>query len=277
MSARSIRPVHSVHGGPRLAAVLLASGLLLTGCGAAAVDPGPARGGTAADGGGAAGPDTAVGAGSVGGAVGRSAPEPPPAGPKAIPGLGPRTLAAIPAGTDQAVVATGVGRNRNTGTVLVYERDPVTGWAPVTDPWPAHNARRGWSDDHTQGDLRTPIGVFGLTDAGGLLPDPGTRLPYDRGPAFSVSGTGFLGESLAGSFDYVVAINYNRVPGRTPLDWTRPLGSGKGGGIWLHVDHAGPTQGCVSLPRGRMKELLRLLDPAKKPVVVMGDAESLRR
>ncbi|MFE1959353.1 L,D-transpeptidase family protein [Streptomyces sp. NPDC059479] len=266
--------VSSVRRGPRLAAALLASGLLLTGCGGAAAGGGSAPGGTTADGKGVDGTDRG---GSHGGTVGRSAPEPRTAEPKVIPGLGPRTLAAIPPETDQAVVATGAGRDRNTGTVLVYERDPVTGWAPVSDVWPAHNAKRGWTDDHVRGDLRTPIGVFGLTDAGGLLPDPGTRLPYDRGPAFSVSGTGFQGDSLVGSFDYVVAINYNRVPGNTPLDWTRPLGADKGGGIWLHVDHGGPTQGCVSLPRGRMKELLRLLDPMKKPVVVMGDAESLKR
>ncbi|MEV6184403.1 hypothetical protein AB0M07_46775, partial [Streptomyces sp. NPDC052015] len=27
----------------------------------------------------------------------------------------------------------------------------------------------------------------------------------------------------------------------------RPLGAKRGGGIWLHVDHGGPTQGCVSI------------------------------
>jgi hypothetical protein len=119
--------------------------------------------------------------------------------------------------------------------------------------------------------------VFGLTDAGGRLPDPGTTLPYDREPAFTADGIGFEGEPLAGSFDYVVAINYNRNSGTSPLDRTRPLGESRGGGIWIHVDHGGPTQACVSLPRGRMKELLRWLDPAKRPVVVMGDVTALGR
>lgn len=64
-----------------------------------------------------------------------------------------------------------------------------------------------------------------------------------------VSGEGFDGEQLEGSFDYVVAIDYNRTPGVTPLDQERPLGQERGGGIWIHVDHGGPTQGCVSLPR----------------------------
>ncbi len=56
-----------------------------------------------------------------------------------------------------------------------------------------------------------------------------------------------------------------------------PLGLERGGGIWIHVDHGGPTQGCVSIPEDRMRELLRALDPVMKPVIVMGDAESLRR
>ncbi|GGT20258.1 L,D-transpeptidase family protein [Streptomyces purpureus] len=202
---------------------------------------------------------------------------PAPAPPREIPGLGPATRAAIPATARQAVVVTGAGPKSYRSTVVRYVRDPATGWSPVGTPWPAHNALKGWTGHHIQGDKRSPIGVFGLTDAGGLLPDPGTRLPYDRGRAFTARGTGALGEPLAGSFDYVVAINYNRRPGRTPLDWTRPLGPKRGGGIWLHVDHNGPTEGCVSVTRAHMRELLRWLDPSMRPVVVMGDGGALRR
>ncbi|MFE0174757.1 L,D-transpeptidase family protein [Streptomyces sp. NPDC059002] len=198
--------------------------------------------------------------------------------PREIPALGPRTRAALPETSRQALVVTGDAADDNRATAMLYERrDRRQGWRPVTDPWPAHNALRGWTDHHRQGDLKSPVGVYGLTDAGGRLPDPGTKLPYDRGAGFTARGTGFDGESLAGSFDYVIAVDYNRRPGVTPLDWTRPLGAGRGGGIWLHVDHGGPTQGCVSLPKARMKELLRTLDPADEPVVVMGDAQALGR
>ncbi|WP_405640520.1 L,D-transpeptidase family protein [Streptomyces sp. NBC_00019] len=195
--------------------------------------------------------------------------------PQQLPGLGPKTWAKVPDDTRQAVVVTGRGKNSSRSTVVLYARTD-DGWE-AGDRWPAHNALRGWSDHHRAGDLRSPIGVFGLTDAGGRLRDPGTRLPYDHGTGFTATGTGFEGEPLAGSFDYVIAINYNREPGTSPLDWTRPLGAGRGGGIWLHVDHDGPTQGCVSLAEKHMKELLLALDPARRPVVVMGDADSLAR
>ncbi|MET7606015.1 L,D-transpeptidase family protein [Streptomyces avermitilis] len=193
-----------------------------------------------------------------------------------LPGLGPGTLAEIPKKARQVVLVTGEGRDSPTSQVVLYQRTGA-GWEPGVT-WPAHNALKGWTDDHHSGDLHSPIGVFTLTDAGGRLADPGTKLPYDQSRGgFTIGGTGFEGEPLAGSFDYVVAINYNHKVGTSPLDWTRPLGAGKGGGIWLHVDHGGPTHGCVSLAQKHMKELLRTLDPAQHPVIIMGDAESLKR
>ncbi|MEU0603105.1 L,D-transpeptidase family protein [Streptomyces sp. NPDC006393] len=234
--------------------------LLLTGCGGGAVAVSDTPSGTA----------TAPAA----------APAPRPeitveAAPQRIPGLGPRTLAAIPSRSRQVVVVTGRGRDSPDSTVVLYRRDG-TGWR-AGESWPAHNALKGWTDHHLTGDLRTPVGVYTLSDAGGLKRDPGTRLPYHHSAGFTSPGTGFEGESLAGSFDYVVAIDYNRRPGTSPLDWTRPLGASRGGGIWLHVDHGGPTHGCVGLAERHMKELLLTLDPARHPVVVMGDASFLAR
>ncbi|MDH6697909.1 L,D-transpeptidase family protein [Streptomyces sp. MAA16] len=243
----------------RTRAVLLAASLVaLTGCGA----------GTASD-------DRAAATAPAGPSATPVPRTSVQAAPLRIPGLGPRTRAGIPKDSEQAVVVTGEGRNSPDSRVTLYARTE-RGWEPGA-VWPAHNALKGWTDHHRGGDLRSPIGVFGLTDAGGLRPDPGTRLPYDHGSGFTSPGTGFEGEPLAGSFDYVVAINYNRRPGTTPLDWTRPLGADRGGGIWIHVDHGGPTHGCVSVSETHMKRLLRTLDPALHPVVVMGDAVSLAR
>ncbi|MFD9322468.1 hypothetical protein ACFWDQ_33285 [Streptomyces sp. NPDC060053] len=247
---------------PRRRAALLAASLLLTGCGGgAAATPEHRPGATAA--GTPATPGTPAPAVSV------------EAAPQGIPGLGTKTLAAVPDDAAQVVVVTGRGRDSPLSTVVLYRRTEA-GWQ-AGEPWPAHNALRGWSDHHRGGDLRSPIGVYGLTDAGGLLRDPGTRLSYDRGTGFTSPGTGFDGESLRGSFDYVIAVDYNREPGTSPLDWTRPLGAERGGGIWLHVDHGGPTHGCVSIAEQHMKELLLALDPALHPVVVMGDHASLAR
>ncbi|MER7564369.1 L,D-transpeptidase family protein [Streptomyces sp. NPDC097941] len=238
---------------------LLAASVLLTGCGGGAVA-------------------STDGRPTPSGEPSRTTPAPEisvEVAPQQIPGLGPKTWAKVPAAARQAVVVTGRGRDSSASTVVLYERT-AAGWRAGAK-WPAHNALKGWTDHHLAGDLRSPIGVYTLTDAGGLLKDPGTKLTYDRGVGFTSPGTGFEGEPLAGSFDYVIAINYNRQPGTSPLDWTRPLGAGRGGGIWLHVDHGGPTHGCVSIAEEHMKELLLALDPHLHPVVVMGDATSLNR
>ncbi|WP_328883833.1 hypothetical protein [Streptomyces sp. NBC_00299] len=245
---------------------LLVASLLLTGCGAAATatpDEEPAV--TRA-------PRPAHAAEAAARAATEAAAR---AAARKLPGLGPVTWARVPAETRQAVVVTGRDRDSSHSTVVLYERTD-TGWKAGSS-WPARNALRGWTDHHLAGDLRSPIGVFTLTDAGGLLDDPGTRLPYDYGDGFTASGTGFEGEPLAGSFDYVIAIDYNRRSGTSPLDRTRPLGAELGGGIWLHVDHGAPTQACVSLAREHMRLLLLALDPERHPVIVMGDAESLAR
>ncbi|SEC32262.1 L,D-peptidoglycan transpeptidase YkuD, ErfK/YbiS/YcfS/YnhG family [Streptomyces sp. 2231.1] len=240
----------------RTAVALLASPLLLTGCG-----------------GGAEATERRT-------PTGRPAPTATPVpeitaeqAPQGIPGLGPERSAAIPDRCEQAVVVTGRGRNSPLCTVVLHQRS-ATGWRPGPR-WPGHNALRGWSAHHLSGDLRSPLGVYTLSDAGGLLADPGSRLPYHHSGGFHSPGTGFEGEPLDGSFDYVVAIDYNRRRGTSPLDWTRPLGPARGGGVWLHVDHGGPTHGCVSVAKAHMKELLRTLDPHRHPVVVMGYADWL--
>ncbi|WP_245594269.1 L,D-transpeptidase family protein [Actinospica robiniae] len=191
----------------------------------------------------------------------------------ALPNLGPATLAKIPANSREVVEVVGDGPNSPDSTLVLYQLT-ADGWQ-AGPQWAAHNALHGWTAHKQQGDLRSPIGVFGLTDAGGRDADPGSKLPYYRSANFVIGGRGFEGEPLAGSFDYVIAINYNRKAGASPLDDTYPLGWEKGTGVWIHVDHGGPTHGCVSIPRADIITLLGLLDPAQHPVVVMGDAADL--
>ncbi|SED99500.1 L,D-transpeptidase family protein [Streptomyces sp. TLI_105] len=251
-----------------LSAGTLCAALLLTACASPAPPaPAPTSAPTSGDSRPAPGPPAAAANDLA------SAPAPAPR----IPGVGPATQAHVPDDTTQAFVVTGAGADSNTATATLYRYDPARGWIETAGPWPARNALEGWTADHTAGDLRSPIGVFRLGDAGGRLPDPGARLPYDQDEQFDISGTGFMGEPLEGSFDHVIAIDYNRVSGRTPLDKERPLGDEKGGGVWIHVDHGGPTQACVALEREALRELLRALDPAAEPVVVMGPAAELAR
>ncbi|MEV4195795.1 hypothetical protein [Streptomyces toxytricini] len=188
-----------------------------------------------------------------------------------LSGVSERTVARIPAESRQLVLVTGHGRSSSHATAALYTRPaPGADWV-LAESWPARNGAKGWSADRRYGDLTSPEGVFSLSDAGGLLPKPpGTRLPYDHSRAFVASGHGVEGESLEGSFDYVIAIDFNRRRGMSPLDPVKPEGRAKGGNIWLHVDHDGPSQGCVGISKEAMARLLAVLDPAAKPVIAMG-------
>ncbi len=182
--------------------------------------------------------------------------------------LGPRTAKTVPSRTRSAVVVRGDGPTSTRATIELYV---LSGGAwKRTGSWRGHLGAKGWTDDHHEGDLRTPAGTYTLSDAGGRLADPGTQLPYHRSSRFLPTGSGVFGDSLEGSFDYVIAIDFNRRTGVSPLDKTQPLGEERGGGIWLHVDHDGPTHGCVSVPREGMTALLRALRPTDNPVVIMG-------
>lgn len=228
----------------------------------------------------ACGTDTSgpVRAGGATGSRGQAGPSPavsaaPSAGPTRIPGVGGRLFRQIPRDSGQVVVVYGEGEDSAYSTVVLYTREGPE-WRPVTS-WPAHNGRNGWTTDHHMGDERSPVGVFGLSDAGGVLDDPGTRLPYNQDEA-AYAPPDDWDEAHQHVFDYVIAIDYNRLPGTPPHDATRPEGDDKGGGIWLHLDHGDGTSACVSVSKDAMEFLLRTLDPAQDPVMVMGDRAELR-
>lgn len=167
------------------------------------------------------------------------------------------------------------GEDPSDSTVQVQFFRRRQSWRQVA-VWPGHIGLKGWAERHREGDLRTPIGTFTLSDAGGRKPDPGTGLPYHHSSRFVVPDSDpAFGDDTSSAFDYVVAIDFNRVPGRSPLDPERPDGVAQGGGIWIHVDHDGPTHGCVSIPEQGMRFLLRHLAPTDHPVVVMGDDDHL--
>jgi L,D-peptidoglycan transpeptidase YkuD (ErfK/YbiS/YcfS/YnhG family) len=215
--------------------------------------------------------------GEVAGPRGQAAQSPmvstaPTADPTRIPGVGDRLLRRIPRDSGQVVAVYGEGEDSAESTAVLYTREGPE-WRRVAS-WPAHNGRNGWTTEHYEGDERSPVGVFGLSDAGGVLDDPGTRLPYHQDEN-AYAPPNDWDEAHQHDFDYVIAIDYNRLPGTPPDDAARPEGDDRGGGIWLHVDHGDGTAACVSVSRDAMEFLLRTLDPDRHPVMVMGDREEL--
>ncbi|WP_232794419.1 MULTISPECIES: L,D-transpeptidase family protein [Pseudofrankia] len=193
-----------------------------------------------------------------------------------LPGVGEWAVSRLPAETRQVILVSAPDRASTTNAVTLWQRaDETSLWTRQGLALTGRNGANGWTTGHREGDRRSPIGVFSLTAAGGKLPDPGTALPYEYQPRYFAAGSGDLDDPMSAAFNYVVAIDYNRVPGRPPSDPARPLGERAGGDIWLHVDHKAPTKGCVSLPQDELESILRWLQPAGHPMIIMGDAPSL--
>ncbi|WP_405497351.1 L,D-transpeptidase [Nocardia sp. NBC_00511] len=168
------------------------------------------------------------------------------------------------------------------GTLTTWERSG-SGWTRVFGPVRADLGADGIGQA-TETASRTPQGVWTLTEAFGIAPDNGTRLPYRqvtqsdwwvsdvRSPYYnthyacapgSCPFDESAGEDLgtAGpAYDHAVVIDYNR----------SPVVPGAGSAYFLHVGDGHPTAGCVTLSLAELNTVMRWLDPARKPVIDIG-------
>jgi L,D-peptidoglycan transpeptidase YkuD (ErfK/YbiS/YcfS/YnhG family) len=180
----------------------------------------------------------------------------------------------------QAVVVNAPRYGSTTATLTAYQREAGS-WRTAFGPWPANVGTRGVAppEEKREGDGRTPSGVYGFDFFFGVAADPGVQFPFrrvsrsivwDDDPASPRYNTWVdLAQQSAGNepepmyvtpaYDYGAVIAYNTA--RTP---------GLGSAIFLHVSNGGPTAGCVSLPADRLVQVLRWLDPAQNPRIVIG-------
>ena len=180
----------------------------------------------------------------------------------------------------QAVIVTAAA-GATTATLTAYERTG-SGWRTAFGPWTARVGTRGVAPPGAkrEGDGRTPSGVYGFDFFFGVAADPGVHFPYRRVTSSSIvwdddpaSPTYDLWRDAAvesvgadpepmyvtPAYEYGAVIAYNT--DRTP---------GLGSAIFLHESTGGPTAGCVSLPADQLLSVLRWLDPARQPRIVIG-------
>jgi L,D-peptidoglycan transpeptidase YkuD (ErfK/YbiS/YcfS/YnhG family) len=184
-------------------------------------------------------------------------------------------LAAVP-GAREVITVAAPSMSSTDAQLSAWAPQPQ-GWTKVFGPIPAKLGSQGLgqSKDNIP---RTPYGVFGLDQAFGRQPNPGTAMPYtqvdsktwwDGNPKSAtydrmVTGAdpGPGSENLYGAgpvYDY--AVHFNQNPGHTP---------GDGSAFFLHVTDGTPTEGCVAVGKGSMVSLLKWLSPSYSPVLVTG-------
>jgi L,D-peptidoglycan transpeptidase YkuD (ErfK/YbiS/YcfS/YnhG family) len=227
------------------------------------------------------------------------APSPPPA---EAAGGNLASRIGVPAAVKQLVTVTSSSWSDTTATIRVWRRRGGS-WHLVRGPI---RASLGWNGfvrarDRRQSTGTTPAGRFTMRRAFGTRADPGGRLPYRRvdaddfwpyeprdpatynimqpSKAAATRWRSDYSERLSDypyEYAYSIVLGFNLPRGvrwsserqqyvaRETADTTR------GGGIFLHVKQKRYTAGCVSAPLRQVRWLVRWLDPALAPRIVMG-------
>ena len=214
-------------------------------------------------------------------------PTPRPAGSR--PTNDASRLRTLPAGTTQVIVVKASGFGTSTGTLQAYGKKNGA-WTPAFASMPAKLGTKGFKDSKVEGDLTTPTGVYSFGGTMyGIAGNPGVRYGYHKlvendwwneNPATDGYNSFFHGADPGGAsealweidpqYRYFAVINYN-IP-------VRVADPPRGSGIFLHVMVPGrSTAGCVALAESDLVKVLRWLDPAAEPRIVMAPAGELDR
>jgi len=188
--------------------------------------------------------------------------------------------------SEQLIFAT--NRDSSSSLVTVHAVEKKNGvWQLAFPAFAGSIGEMGFAaiNEKREGDGKSPSGVFPLGIAFGYAPSVATKMPYRQATEddFWVDDANsedynqwVHGEPNAASWEkmkrdddqykYGVVIEYN----------TSPIVKGKGSAIFLHVwKDGGPTLGCVSMSEEMVLKILGWLDPAKKPLIIMGTESEL--
>jgi len=181
----------------------------------------------------------------------------------------------------QLIAVTGSKLGDTTGTLRFF--DYVDGAWVCTMSVPCRFGKRGLMDGAHRwaGNKSTPTGLWkmpGYAFGTHRRAPAGTKLRYRRitwkswwsskkGRTYNdwVEARRWPGERLANApvqYEYAISTGYNAKPNYVRY--------GRGTGIFLHIYGRGLTSGCVSVSRGNMIHICKLLDPAKHPAFAVG-------
>lgn len=186
-------------------------------------------------------------------------------------------------GAANQVITVTTGAYGNTQASLQAWTRSKAGWLKHGPPVPAWLGYAGFSTHAREGFTGTPVGSFTLTHAFGNNANPGTRLPYFQADA----NDWWNGDSASPGYNTHQHCAAGQCPFRTResenlsqagwvygyaavIDYNTPAVPGRGSAFFLHVTENHPTQGCVSVAATALIELLRWLDPAQHPRILMG-------
>lgn len=184
--------------------------------------------------------------------------------------------------TSHLILVGNDGPLPHNSTLCAFESSGGT-WTLILGPVPAMTGRNGFAGagGKREGDGRTPVGTYPLGLVFGYPSTVDSVMPYrpmthhdvwvDDPASPDYNRLKKRAETAARSFEdmvlpddrykYGIVIEYN----------TDPVIPGHGSAIFLHIwkNNTTPTAGCVAISEENILKLIRWLDPAKKPLIVI--------
>jgi L,D-peptidoglycan transpeptidase YkuD (ErfK/YbiS/YcfS/YnhG family) len=173
-------------------------------------------------------------------------------------------------------------------TTIIYALEKQDGkWNLKLEPIPAVIGKNGFAKlgEKREGDGRTPSGIFPLEMAFGYEATIKTLMPYRQSQlddlwVDDVNAADYnqwvkKENTLAKSYEkmkrddnlykYGIVIEYN----------TAPVIKGNGSAIFFHVwgGEDITTEGCIAVSENDIIKILEWLNPAAKPIIIMGNTE----
>ncbi|MFX3616799.1 MAG: L,D-transpeptidase [Sporolactobacillus sp.] len=178
----------------------------------------------------------------------------------------------------QLILVTAKGYETSQVKIQTFSRNPSGKWKRQLCI-PGIIGKYGFAEtgQMQEGGLKSPQGLFNISQAFGRWANPGTKLLYHlitpddvwvdnvESPNYntmqSLHLTGESSEKMyIPQYDYGFVINYNTVE-RIP---------GKGSAIFFHIDdHCSDyTAGCTAVSRNEIVKILKWLDPGQNPIII---------
>jgi len=171
-------------------------------------------------------------------------------------------------------------------TVDVYALEKKgTAWTNALAPMPAVTGRNGFAADadKREGDGKTPVGIYPLGLAFGYAASAEFKMPYRQMTAQDIwvddpdspdyNKLKKRGETRARSFEDMVLPDHRYKYGIVVEYNINPVIPGRGSAIFIHIwkDDKTATSGCVALSEENILKLIRWLDPARKPLILLAE------
>jgi L,D-peptidoglycan transpeptidase YkuD (ErfK/YbiS/YcfS/YnhG family) len=195
----------------------------------------------------------------------------------------------LPTNTQQVIIVSAANYTTSYAAVETFvKRNGV--WQPALGRMAARIGTKGFADRKVEGDLKTPTGMHSIgTTMYGVASNPGLRFGFhglvsgdywNENPSSPGYNTFTHGANPGGAseplwqitpqYNYFAVISYNM-----PVVAANPP---RGSGIFLHVMVSGrSTAGCVALAEADLLRVLKWLDPAAAPRIVMAPTSVLNR